>query len=107
MDDMINALIALDKKAKQTVKIAEEKRDEMKTQIAAEKGELREGYFEEAKGRIEKMKQHGEEESTRLTQEIEERFRTSADALDVAFEKNRARWVAEIVTRCKQITLAQ
>ncbi len=72
---MIKALIEIDKRARQTVQTAKDKRNEAKAEIAQEKSKVHEAYLKRANEHIEKMKQHADEETSQKQLTIEEGFR--------------------------------
>ncbi|RPF47968.1 hypothetical protein EDD70_0777 [Hydrogenoanaerobacterium saccharovorans] len=100
---MIKALIEIDKRARQTVQTAKDKRNEAKAEIAQEKSKVHEAYLKRANEHIEKMKQHADEETSQKQLTIEEGFRVSAASLETQFVANKEKWVNEIICRCKQI----
>lgn len=107
MDDMVKELIAFDKKARETVQEAEQKRDGIKTAIAGEKEQLRKDYFERAQSRIEKMKQNADDEAMDQAAQIDGGFHSAAAELEKKFTDNRSVMAREIADRCIRTELAR
>ncbi|WP_312642950.1 hypothetical protein [Hydrogenoanaerobacterium sp.] len=103
VDDIIKALIDIDRKARETVQAAKDRRSEVKAAISQEKSEVHEAYLKRANEHIEKMKEHAQEEASQQQLSIDEAFRVSAAALETQFDEKKDKWVDEIICRCKQI----
>lgn len=106
-EDIIGDLIRMDEQARATVEGAAQRCDAAKAEIEEDALAMREKYLERARHRVEKVRAQVQKDCESQAAHLQTSFDAAQAALDESYAKNRARWVDEIVNRCKQKGLTQ
>lgn len=96
MQDIIQKIIEIDKRAQKMTAEAQAARTEAEKTVHQDTNKLRDEYLARARRRIEKTRATEETFEQQSLKEIEEKHAATADSLRAMYEKNRAQWVEQL-----------
>lgn len=100
MDNVIKDLVALDKKAREMVKNAEDEKNACRAEIAKDKEAVLQHYQQRKQKKMEQIEQETKQKASAQISEMEKTYEAMGKQLKATFEANRENWVAEMVKRC-------
>ena len=99
MQDIIQKIIEIDRRAQKMTDEAVELRKEAEASIESDKKALREKYIDRARRRIAITNETEEKYLAGMLEDINKKYDDTSNALDAKYDQNRDQWVNELYNK--------